>query len=72
MLASLNFTQCVSEDVTINVTAKPVTFLRKPNPCCAVVFHMCSCKTVIVSRFLTFEPESPASHPKYQKTRIVA
>ena len=32
------------------ITAKPVTFLREPNPCCTVVSHMCSCKTVTVSR----------------------
>jgi len=49
-LASLNFTFSVSEYVTINVTAKPVTFLREPNPCCTVVSHMCSCKTITVSR----------------------
>jgi len=45
-LASLNFTLSVSEYVTTNVTAKSVTFLREPNPCCTVVSHMCSCKTI--------------------------
>ena len=29
--------------------AKPVTFLREPNPCCTVVSHMRSCKTITVS-----------------------
>jgi len=45
-LASLNFTLSVSE----YVTAKPVTFLREPNPYCTVVSHMCSCKIIAVSR----------------------
>jgi len=49
-LASLNFTLSLSDYVTINVTAQPVTFLREPNPCCAVVSHMYSCKTTTVSR----------------------
>jgi len=39
-LASLNFTLSVSEYVTTIVTAKPVTFLREPNPCCTVISHM--------------------------------
>jgi len=49
-LASLNFTLSVSEYVTTIVTAKAVAFLREPNPCCTVVSHMCSCKTITVSR----------------------
>jgi len=49
-LAPLKVTLSVSEYVTTNVTAKPVTCLRQPNPCCAVVSHMCSCKTLTVSR----------------------
>jgi len=49
-LASLKFTLSVSEYVTTNVTAKPVTFLRQSNPCCVVVSHICSCKTRTVSR----------------------
>jgi len=49
-LASCNFTLSVSEYVTTNVTAKPVTFLREPNPCCTVVSHMCSYEIVTVSR----------------------
>ena len=49
-LASLNFALPVSEYVATNVAAKPDTFLREPNPCYIVVFHMCSCKTVTVSR----------------------
>jgi len=53
-LASLNFTLSVSEYVTTIVTAKPVTFLREPNPCCTVVSHMCSCKTITVSRKYPF------------------
>jgi len=32
-LASSNFTLSVSEYMTTNVTAKPDTFLREPNPC---------------------------------------
>jgi len=40
----------VSEHVTTNVTAKPDTFLREPNPCYTAVFHMCSCKTITVLR----------------------
>jgi len=49
-LASLKVTLSVSEYVTTNVPAKPITFLRQPNPCCTVVPHMCSCKTLTVSR----------------------
>ena len=49
-LASLNFTLSVSEYVTTNVTAKPDTFIREPNPCYTVVLHICSCKTITVSR----------------------
>jgi len=44
----INFTLSVSEYVTTNVTAKPDTFLREPNPCYTVVSHMCSCKTITV------------------------
>jgi len=47
---SVKVTLSVSEYVTTNVTAKPVTFLRQPNPCCAVVSYMCTCKTLTVSR----------------------
>jgi len=49
-LALLHFTLSVSEYVTNNVTAKPNTFIRELNPCYTVVFHMCSCKTITVSR----------------------
>jgi len=49
-LASLHLTLSVSEYVATNVTAKADTFLREPNPCYTVVFHMCSCKTINVSR----------------------
>jgi len=49
-LASLNFMLSVSEYVTTNVTATPDTFLREPNPCYTVVFHMCNCKTITFSR----------------------
>jgi len=49
-LASLNLTLSVSEYVKTNVTAKPDTFQREQAPCYIVVFHMCSCKTVTVSR----------------------
>ena len=39
------FTLSVSEYVATNVSEKKqVTFLREPNPCCAVVSHMCACK----------------------------
>jgi len=44
----INFTLSVPEYVTANVTAKPDTFQRESNPCYTVVFHMCSCKTIIV------------------------
>ena len=44
------FAPSVSEYVTTNVTAKPDAFLREPNPCYTVVFHMCSCKTISVSK----------------------
>jgi len=37
----------VSEYVTTNVTAKPVTFLHGTNGC-TVVSHMCSCNTLTV------------------------
>jgi len=40
----------VSEYVTTNVAAKPLTFLHGTNHGCTVVSHMCSCKTLIVSR----------------------
>jgi len=33
----------VSEYVTTNVTAKPVTFLQETNHSCTVVYHTCSC-----------------------------
>ena len=46
----INFTLSVSEYVTTIVTAKPVTILCETNPCCTVVSHMCSCKTITVSR----------------------
>jgi len=36
--------------VTTNVTAKPDTFLREPNPCYTGVYHMYSCKTITASR----------------------
>jgi len=36
--------------VTTNVTAKPVTFLHETNQGCTVVCHMCSCKTLTVSK----------------------
>jgi len=49
-LASLHFTLSVSEYVTANVTAKPVTFPCEPNACGTVVSHMCSCETITVSR----------------------
>jgi len=49
-IASLKVTLSVSEYVTTNLTAKPVTFLRQPNSCCAVVSHMRNCKTLTVSR----------------------
>ena len=44
----IKFALSVSEYVTTNVTAKPDTFLREPNPYYTVVFHMCSCKTIAV------------------------
>jgi len=46
----INFALFISECVTTNVTAKPDTFLREPNPRHTVVFHMCSCKTIVVSK----------------------
>jgi len=46
----INFAQSVFEYMTTNVTAKPDTFLREANPCYTVVFHMCSCKTIAVSK----------------------
>jgi len=45
----------VSEYMTTNVIANPVTFLREPNPCCTVASHMCSCKTITVSGKEPFE-----------------
>jgi len=27
---------------------------------------------ILLTQIITFEPETPAGHPKYQKTRIVA
>jgi len=49
-LASLNYTLSVSEYVTTNVTAQPVTFLHETNNGCTVVSHMCSCNTLTVAR----------------------
>ena len=49
-LASLNYTLPVSEYVTTNVTAKPVTFLHETNNGCTVVSRMCSCNTLTVAR----------------------
>jgi len=49
-LASLNYTLSVSEYVTTNVTAKPVTFLHGTNHYCTVVSHTCSCNTFTVTR----------------------
>ena len=46
----INFALSVSEYVTTNVTAKPDTFLREPNPSYTVVFHMCSWKTIAISK----------------------
>jgi len=46
----INFALSVSEYVTTNVTAKPDTFPREPNPCYTVVFYMCSCETIAVSK----------------------
>jgi len=43
-------THQIAPMVTTNVTAKPDTFLREPNPCYTVVFHICSFKTITVSR----------------------
>jgi len=40
----------VSEYVTANVTAKPVTFLQGTNHGCTAVSHMCSCNTLNVTR----------------------
>jgi len=48
--ASLNYSLSVSEYVTGNVTAKPVTFLHRTNDGCTVVCHMCSCNTLTVTR----------------------
>jgi len=50
VMQSVSTAKSVSEYVTTNVTAKPVTYLHEPNPCCAVVSHMCRCKTLTVSR----------------------
>ena len=49
-LVSLNYMLSVSEYVTTNVTAKPVTFLHGTNHGCTVVCHMCSCNTLTVTR----------------------
>jgi len=49
-LASLNYTLSVSEHVTNNVTAKPVTFLHGTNHGCTVVSHMGNCNTLTVTR----------------------
>jgi len=51
-LASLNFTLSVSEYVTASVTEKTsyISTRTKSVLCCAVVFHMCACKTLTVSR----------------------
>jgi len=49
-LAPLNYTLSVSEYVTTNVAAKPVTYLHGRNNGCAVVSHMCSCNTLTVTR----------------------
>jgi len=40
----------VSEYVTANVIAKPVTFLHWTNNGCTVVSHMCSGNTLTVAR----------------------
>jgi len=40
----------VSEHVTANVRAKPITFLHGTNHAYTVVSHMCSCSTIIVTR----------------------
>jgi len=40
----------VSQYVTTNVTAKPVTFLDGANHGCTVVSHMCTCNTLTVTR----------------------
>jgi len=40
----------ISEYVTTNVTAKPVTFLHGTSHGCTVVSHMCSCNTLTVTR----------------------
>jgi len=36
--------------MTTKVTAKPVKFLHETNNDCTVVFHMCSCNTLSVTR----------------------
>jgi len=46
----IKFTLSVSDYVTTNVTAKPVTFLHETNHGCTVVSHMCSCNTLTVTR----------------------
>ena len=46
----INFALSVSEYVRTNVTEKSDTFLHEPNPCHTVVFHMCSCKFIAVSK----------------------
>jgi len=49
-LASLNYSLSVSEYVTTNITAKPVTFLYGKHCGCTVVSHMCSCNALTVTR----------------------
>jgi len=50
----MNFTLSISEYVTTNVTAKPVTFLHGTNHGCTVVSHMCSCNTPHCYKKITF------------------
>jgi len=49
-LASINYTLSVSEYVTTNFTAKPVTFLHGTNHGCTVVSHMRSFNTLTIAR----------------------
>jgi len=46
----LNYTLSVPEHVTTNVTTKRVAFLHGTTNGCTVVFHMCSCNTLTVTR----------------------
>jgi len=48
--ASLNYTLSVSQYVTTNVTAKPVTFPHGTSHGCTVVSHMCSFNTLTATR----------------------